>query len=168
MVGSPRPLILIRGFGGPGVSDERRDAYQGFNNGSVYAERYGENYIYEGFVLRALKSRLHPYRDATNVVGYYEKEQKPRPGEHDGWPEHLLTGTMVVDVPMAREVLGQGALGTLWIYRYYDLLPRKIDRFGKGWSGSSRSSGTACARTRSSPVWTSSRTAWAGSSPGPP
>ncbi|MDX3638383.1 hypothetical protein [Streptomyces sp. MB09-02B] len=132
MVGSPRPLILIRGFGGPGVSDERRDAYQGFNNGTVYGKRYGENFIYEGFVLRALKSTLHPYRDATNVVGYYEEEQEPRPGERDGWPEHLLTGTMVVDVPMAREVLGQGARGTLWIYRYYDLLPRKIDRFGEG------------------------------------
>ncbi|MFE7839687.1 lipase family alpha/beta hydrolase [Streptomyces sp. NPDC057474] len=131
MVNSSRPLILIRGFGGPDVQDEQRDAYQGFNNGTVYPKRRGENYIYEGFVLRALKSGQHPYRDATNVVGYYAEEQSG-PTEHDGWPEHLLSGTMIVDVPMAEEVLRQGAAGTLWIYRYYDLLPRTIHRYGEG------------------------------------
>jgi pimeloyl-ACP methyl ester carboxylesterase len=131
VVNSPRPLILIRGFGGPDVQDEQRDAYQGFNNGTVYPTRRGENYIYEGFVLRALKSPHHPYRDATNVVGYYaEKQLAP---EDDGdWPPHLLEGTMVVDVPMAKEVLGASAAGTLWIYRYYDLLPRTIERYGEG------------------------------------
>ncbi|MGW0709838.1 lipase family alpha/beta hydrolase [Streptomyces sp. NPDC002643] len=127
-----RPLILIRGFGGPDVQDEQRDAYQGFNNGTVYPTRRGENYIYEGFVLRALKSPLHPYRDATNVVGYYAEAQRAAPSENSGWPDDLLNGTMVVDVAMAREVLSQGASGTLWIYRYYDLVPRKIDRYGEG------------------------------------
>jgi hypothetical protein len=39
VVGAGRPtlpLILIRGFGGLGVSDEKRIAYQGFNDGTVY------------------------------------------------------------------------------------------------------------------------------------
>ena len=30
------PLILIRGFGGFNTDDEKRVAYQGFNNGTVY------------------------------------------------------------------------------------------------------------------------------------
>jgi hypothetical protein len=32
----PLPLILIRGFGGLGIEDEKRIAYQGFNDGTVY------------------------------------------------------------------------------------------------------------------------------------
>ena len=42
------PIILIRGFGGLGVEDEKALAYQGFNDGSVYPQKRGENYIYEG------------------------------------------------------------------------------------------------------------------------
>lgn len=30
------PLVLVRGFGGMGVEDEKRIAYQGFNDGTVY------------------------------------------------------------------------------------------------------------------------------------
>ena len=42
------PIILIRGFGGLTVEDEKALAYQGFNDGSVYPQKRGENYIYEG------------------------------------------------------------------------------------------------------------------------
>src|SRR6185295_9937375 len=66
------PLILIRGFGGLGVEDEKRVAYQGFNDGTVYPGKRGENYIYEGLILRFLKSSWE-YQDATNVVGYYSR-----------------------------------------------------------------------------------------------
>src|SRR2546425_788474 len=66
----PLPMILIRGFGGIGVEDEKRIAYQGFNDGTVYPGKRGENYIYEGMILRLLKSSWQ-YQDATNVVGYY-------------------------------------------------------------------------------------------------
>jgi len=66
------PLILIRGFGGVGVEDEKRIAYQGFNDGTVYPQKRGENYIYEGLILRFMKSDWQ-YQDATNVVGYYSK-----------------------------------------------------------------------------------------------
>lgn len=67
------PLILIRGFGGLDVSEEKKSTYQGFNDGSVYPQKQGENYIYEGLILRFLKSNWK-YQDATNVVGYYSKE----------------------------------------------------------------------------------------------
>ncbi len=66
----PLPLILIRGFGGLNTNDERKAAYQGFTEGSVYPQKQGENYIYEGLLLRFLKSNWQ-YQDATNVVGYY-------------------------------------------------------------------------------------------------
>src|SRR5688500_10059968 len=71
------PLILIRGFGGLTVDDERRLAYQGFNDGTVYPHKRGENYIYEGLILRFMKSNWQ-YQDATNVVGYYEKKPDHR------------------------------------------------------------------------------------------
>ena len=53
-----------------GVEDEKKLAYQGFNDGSVYNQKRGENYIYEGLILRFMKSGWK-YHDATNVVGYY-------------------------------------------------------------------------------------------------
>jgi hypothetical protein len=43
-----QPIILIRGFGGLGVEDEKKVAYQGFNDGTVYPRKSGDNYIYEG------------------------------------------------------------------------------------------------------------------------
>ena len=66
----PLPLILIRGFGGLNTDDEKKLAYQGFADGSVYPQKQGENYIYEGMILRFMKSDWQ-YQDATNVVGYY-------------------------------------------------------------------------------------------------
>ena len=50
------PLILIRGFGDTDITDEQKNAYQGFNEGTVYPLKQGENYIYEGFILRLMKS----------------------------------------------------------------------------------------------------------------
>ncbi|MFE7070290.1 esterase/lipase family protein [Streptomyces sp. NPDC057620] len=131
MAASARPLILVRGFGGPDVGGVRRNAYQGFNEGTVYPGRRGENYIYEGFVLRALKSSEHPYRDATNVVGYYSRPQPAPPGKWN-WDEDLLSGSVVLDPATADRVLGDGVGGTLWVYRYYDLEPRTIEGFGAG------------------------------------
>lgn len=66
----PLPLILIRGFGGFNTDEERKLTYQGFTDGSVYPHKQGENYIYEGLILRFMKSNWQ-YQDATNVVGYY-------------------------------------------------------------------------------------------------
>src|SRR6266542_3298280 len=69
---TPLPLILIRGFGGLGVEDEKKVPYQGFNDGTVYPRKRGPNYIYEGMILRFMKSDWQ-YQDATNVIGYYGK-----------------------------------------------------------------------------------------------
>lgn len=66
----PQPIILVRGFGGLNTDDEKKLTYQGFNDGSVYPHKQGENYIYEGMLLRFMKSNWK-YQDATNVVGYY-------------------------------------------------------------------------------------------------
>src|SRR6266496_3751320 len=71
-VRSPLPLLLIRGFGGLGVDEEKKMPYQGFNDGTVYPRKRGPNYIYEGMILRFIKSDWE-YHDATNVIGYYGK-----------------------------------------------------------------------------------------------
>jgi pimeloyl-ACP methyl ester carboxylesterase len=132
---SEMPIILVRGFGGLGVEDERRIAYQGFNDGTVYPQKRGENYIYEGLILRFMKSNWQ-YQDATNVVGYYEK----KPDYHldirslKGKPhyEDLLTleqeglfkeDSVVIDPAMARLLLERTTdlRRTLWVFRYYDL-----------------------------------------------
>ncbi|GLI28368.1 hypothetical protein ARHIZOSPH14_26100 [Agromyces rhizosphaerae] len=128
---TPRPLILIRGFGGVGIDDDQASPYQGFNDGTVYPGRRGENYIYEGFVLRAMKSAEHPYRDATNVAGFYSGAQDPPPGTYDLSPDDV-TGTIVLDPTVERKVLSQGTAGTIWIFRYYDLDPRALANYGKG------------------------------------
>ena len=92
----PRPLVLIRGFGGPNIGDEQRSAYQGYNDGTVYPGRRGENYIYEGFLLRALKSDHYRYTDATNVIGYYA-EALDAPEDFAGFAARDVSGTVVID-----------------------------------------------------------------------
>src|SRR6187549_3872367 len=126
-----RPLVLIRGFGGPDIGDEQRSPYQGYGDGTVYPGKRGENYIYEGFLLRALKSDRYPYSDATNVVGYYS-DDVPALEDPDEWAAEAVAGTIVIDPPTARRVLRNGSSGTMWVYRYYDLTPRQMARYGEG------------------------------------
>jgi pimeloyl-ACP methyl ester carboxylesterase len=126
-----RPLILIRGFGGPDVTDEQNSPYQGYNDGTVYPGKRGENYIYEGFLLRALKSDRYRYEDATNVVGYYA-EDVTAPADQREFAEGAVSGTVVIDPATARRVLQRGAASTIWVYRYYDLTPRAMIRYGQG------------------------------------
>jgi pimeloyl-ACP methyl ester carboxylesterase len=126
-----RPMILIRGFGGPDVSGVQGSPYQGYNDGTVYPGKRGENYIYEGFLLRALKSDRYPYSDATNVVGYYAQDVAP-PDALDDWEAGDVSGTIVIDPAIARRVLERGTAGTIWVYRFYDLTPRALKRYGEG------------------------------------
>src|SRR5438034_1031364 len=131
------PVILIRGFGGLNVDEAKKVAYQGFNDGTVYPRKRGENYIYEGLVLRFLKSS-YGYQDATNVVGYYanpitdqvQPDQLP-PELHDIDPS-FFSGRIVVDVGMARHLLRDVAdpARTVWVFRYYDLDDRNIGVYG--------------------------------------
>lgn len=126
-----RPLVLIRGFGGLDVADERSSAYQGFNDGTVYEKKRGDNYIYEGFVLRALKSDRYRYSDATNVIGYY-KAPVEAPDEYDGFDTGDVSGTVAIDPGTAARVLAGAPPSTVWVYRYYDLEPRSLARYGAG------------------------------------
>lgn len=133
---SPLPLILIRGFGGLSVADEKRIAYQGFNDGTVYHQKRGENYIYEGMILRLLKSGWE-YQDATNVVGYYSEAvggSVDLPPQLSKLPEGLFQGDpIVVDPPMADHLLASvgHVYRTVWVFRYYDLDNRYFPDYGK-------------------------------------
>ena len=133
------PLILIRGFGGVGVEDEKRIAYQGFNDGTVYPQKRGENYIYEGLILRFMKSDWQ-YQDATNIVGYYSKEVSVNvdnlrlPEELKGLNKSYFSGDrIVIDAGMARNLVRSTGdpCKTLWVFRYYDLDDRQFDTYGK-------------------------------------
>ncbi|WP_158514278.1 esterase/lipase family protein [Rhodococcoides fascians] len=126
-----RPLILIRGFGGVDVADDQRSAYQGYNDGTVYPTKRGDNYIYEGFLLRALKAKRYRYTDATNVVGYYAQnvEGPADTGEYD--PSDV-GGSVVIDPRTAARVLNEATSGTIWVYRFYDLSPRTLARYAEG------------------------------------
>lgn len=132
----PQPIILIRGFGGLGVDDEKSVAYQGFNDGTVYPHKRGENYIYEGLILRFMKSRWQ-YRDATNIVGYYPtpvREEQPLPKELQDLDVKFFTGDKVVIDPGMALALRKSEADPrmmLWVFRYYDLDDRKFAMYGK-------------------------------------
>jgi hypothetical protein len=133
----PLPLILVRGFGGLDVEDEKRIAYQGFNDGTVYPRKRGENYIYEGFILRFMKSAWK-YQDATNVIGYFPEriDQKPQsiPDELAFLSEGFFHGDkIVIDPAMALHLTRTTTdpCRTLWVFRYYDLDDRKFEMYGK-------------------------------------
>lgn len=124
-----QPIILIRGFGGLGIEDEKKIAYQGFNDGTVYPQKRGENYIYEGMILKFMKSDW-TYFDATNVVGYYRNpvdypsRMVPEKLRQMGLGDEFFSGhKIVIDPGMALRALETVAdpLKTLWVFRYYDL-----------------------------------------------
>ncbi|MBD2084027.1 alpha/beta hydrolase [Coleofasciculus sp. FACHB-542] len=146
---SPQPIILIRGFGGLDVADEKKDTYQRFNVGTVYPQKQGENYIYEGLILRFMKSNWK-YQDTTNVVGYYGKTYAYEPL----LPEKLKRSTdkdivekfmrlkelgyfsgnkIIIDPGMALHLLEtvEQPWQTLWVFRYYDLDERKFNVYGE-------------------------------------
>jgi pimeloyl-ACP methyl ester carboxylesterase len=128
-----RPLILIRGFGGLGTADERRVAYQGFNDGTVYPHKRGENYIYEGLVLRLLKSDWD-YRDATNIVSYHSRPQAAPtklPPELGG-VSAFFEGRLVADPAMALDIVRstRSVANTIWVFRYYDFEDRSFSTYG--------------------------------------
>ena len=130
----PLPIILIRGFGGLDTEDERALTYQGFNQGSVYTDKRGENYIYEGMILRFIKS-VWKYQDATNMVGYYPDEIQDTPGipeELTIAPSYFSGHQIVIDPTMALRLLSyDDPCRTLWVFRYYDLQDRRFHKYGE-------------------------------------
>ena len=133
-----QPVILIRGFGGLSVEDEKRIAYQGFNDGTVYPQKRGENYIYEGLILRFMKSRWQ-YQDATNIVGYFGSPVAKAPPDKDipeelkGFdPKFFYGDKVVIDPAMAVKLVNSSVpLKSLWVFRYYDLEDRKFEAYGE-------------------------------------
>jgi pimeloyl-ACP methyl ester carboxylesterase len=129
------PLILIRGFGGLNVDDERQVAYQGFNEGTVYPQKRGENYIYEGLILKYLKSLWH-YHDATNVVGYYRQpiiDERELPDDLKVLDPGYFTGhSVVIDAGTALDLIStnEDPRRSLWVFRYYDLDARSFPVYG--------------------------------------
>jgi hypothetical protein len=142
---TPLPLILVRGFGGLGVEDEKKMPYQGFNDGTVYPRKRGPNYIYEGMILRFMKSHWQ-YQDATNVIGYYGKpivEPTQIPPELEHFDKSFFFGSakpaaeaskykIVIDPGTALALLErtEDPLKTLWVFRYYDLDERSFPIYG--------------------------------------
>ena len=129
------PIILIRGFGGLNTEDERSLVYQGFEQGSVYPHKQGENYIYEGMILRFLKSKWQ-YQDATNVLGYYNSEIKTEPiipDELKKLPENFFgNDQLVLNPQMALNLLSYNdPCRSLWVFRYYDFEKRKFSFYGE-------------------------------------
>jgi hypothetical protein len=132
------PLILIRGFGGLDTDEERALAYQGFNTGTVYPHKRGENYIYEGLILKLMKSGWQ-FRDATNVIGFFAQPiaEPPRQEDLEGLDPGLAAffsgDRIVADPKLAKRLLepGQDPCRTIWVFRYYDLGERKFRPYGK-------------------------------------
>ena len=128
------PIILVRGFGGLDVGDEKKLAYYGFNDGTVYPQKRGENYIYEGMILRFLKS-VWRYQDATNVIGYYSKviaDARDIPKELKSFPKEFFIGNKIVVDPAMALVLRKNPdpRRTMWVFRYYDLDDRNFAQYG--------------------------------------
>jgi pimeloyl-ACP methyl ester carboxylesterase len=129
------PIILVRGFGGLDTADEQKLTYQGFNDGSVYPQKRGENYIYEGMILRFMK--FNPkYYDATNVVGYYASEIKAPPvipKALESVDPDFFRGRIIIDPAMALRLLktNEDPCKSLWVFRYYDLNHRTFKVYGE-------------------------------------
>lgn len=144
----PQPIILIRGFGGLDVAEEKKDTYQRFNIGTVYPHKKGENFIYEGMILRLMKSQWR-YQDATNVIGYYGKihnypaklppqlefsQNQQLIAKFRRWQQqgYFSGDKVVIDPDMAfnflRTVTDPGR--TLWVFRYYDFDEREFTTYG--------------------------------------
>jgi PGAP1-like protein len=132
----PLPIVLVRGFGGMDTVDEQRLTYQGFNDGSVYPQKRGENYIYEGMILRFMKSEWR-YVDATNVVGYYPSDMSDPPdvpAELQHFKEQgFFRGRVVIDPAMALRFIhsNEDPCRSLWVFRYYDLCDRQFPVYGQ-------------------------------------
>ena len=110
--------------------------HRGFNDGTVYPQKRGENYIYEGLILCFLKS-FWRYHDETNVVGYYAKPVQAQPvipHELSMLDKGFFSGHgIVIDPAMALHVVRttEDLCRTLWVFRYYDLDDRQFKPYGE-------------------------------------
>lgn len=134
-INCPLPIVLVRGFGGTDTVDERKMTYQGFNDGSVYPQKRGENYIYEGLILRFMKSDWR-FQDATNVIGYYGSDLSAPPvipAALEAFDPSFFQGKVIIDPAMALRLLQSkdDPHHSLWVFRYYDLRDREFAKYGE-------------------------------------
>lgn len=143
-----RPVLLVRGFDPMGESPA--NPYYGFNDGTVYPHRLGDDHIYEGMLLKFLKTDFRSrgsdaptrYLDATNALRYtpHRAGQTPPPPDPravdalrrdilDGQPptpEQMgwLTDPVRLDPQVAARFRNRPE--TVWVYRYYDFQVRDV------------------------------------------
>lgn len=132
------PIILVRGFDLLGGS--AADPFHGWNEGTVNPHKLGDNYIYEGMVVRFLKTELKlpqdqgstTYLDATNALNYAASTRQQTgidpnrlarlKTDFGHLPESTLTewltGRIWVDETIAKQYKGKH--NTFWVFRYYD------------------------------------------------
>jgi len=69
------PIVLVRGFDPMATSDET--TYYGWNDGTVYPHKLGENFIYEGMLVKFLKTGfLVPFKPGKKSEDEREAETK--------------------------------------------------------------------------------------------
>lgn len=143
------PIVLVRGFGSGDPEMEKNLPYQGFNMGTVYHQKKGYDYIYEGLILKLIKEQT--YIDASNVVGFYSKPKNYSPFEifsedeankrktAEEYDESFFKGRTVLHFEQAElfrwnqidsfdpEVLWK----SIWVFRYMDYHVRKLDIYGE-------------------------------------
>jgi pimeloyl-ACP methyl ester carboxylesterase len=121
-----RPVLLVRGF--DPLGDIAESTYYGFNDGTVYPHKFGEDYIYEGMILKFLKSEFVRrktdgslestyYQDATNVLRY------------SPFRDNNEDACVTKDEGVAARF--EGKANTIWVYRYYDFLNRDVIFYAK-------------------------------------
>jgi pimeloyl-ACP methyl ester carboxylesterase len=110
------PIVLVRGF--DPLGDIVESPYYGFNDGTVYPQKFGDDFIYEGMVVKFLKTEFKKqgtdatirYEDATNVLKYsVYRNGQPCVALEDGVAPRY-----------------EGKKNTFWIYRYYDFKNRDV------------------------------------------
>lgn len=145
------PVILVRGFDPLATSPET--TYYGFNDGTTYPHKLGEDYIYEGMLLKFLKTRFRKrgtsevftYEDATNAIRYQpydtpntepavpalQELQRLVLGGKAPSPEQVswLTGPVQLQPRVAARFRNQPR--SIWVYRYYDFKTRELPYYAQ-------------------------------------
>jgi pimeloyl-ACP methyl ester carboxylesterase len=150
------PIVLVRGFDPLATSDQT--TYYGWNDGTVYPHKKGENFIYEGMLVKFLKTTLLDpkdqqrkvvYKDATNAICYTAFKESFAPVDATHPSAKKLLDTLKKRDP-AKESLNVVELGwlsgasaldpgvarafvdvpeSLWVYRFYDFKNRDLRRY---------------------------------------
>lgn len=144
------PILLVRGF--DPLAQSPQSTYYGFNDGTVYPHKLGDDYIYEGMLLKFLKTRFKSpgqpperttsYQDATNAIRYVPYREEGAVDAADAENVRALQELLGTDAPLPPEqmawLIGPAILDphvamrfkdiphTLWVYRYYDFKYRDV------------------------------------------